>query len=92
MSATTRSRSSSSSSSSPTSTQDSAQGKPRGFLLDVVLNAIEPGVNNSVLIFLNGVFVLLLVTLAIVAVFTGINLHIIFLGVLALGLMIGFNL
>jgi hypothetical protein len=65
--------------------------EPRGFATDLLLNAIEPGVNNSVLIFLNLVFFLLLVTLVAVTFITGINLHVIFLGILALGLMIGFN-
>ena len=63
----------------------------RGFLNDLMLNAFEPGVNSSVLIFLNLVFFLLLITLVAVTFITGINMHIIFLGILALGLMIGFN-
>ena len=63
----------------------------RGFISDLVLNAIEPGVNSSVLVFLNLVFLLLLATLAAITVFTGINIHIVFLGIVALGLMIGFN-
>lgn len=72
----------------------SSKSKPvsQGFLADIVLNAIEPGANQAVLIFLNIVFVLLLVTLAGVTVFTGINIHVIFLAVIALGLMVGFNL
>ena len=65
--------------------------EPRGFVTDLLLNAFEPGVNNSVLIFLNLIFFLLLVTLVAVTFITGINLHVIFLGILALGLMIGFN-
>lgn len=64
----------------------------RGFLFDIVLNAVEPGVNNSVLIFLNGVFVLLLVTIVLVALLIGLNIHVIILGIIALGLMVGFNL
>ncbi len=63
----------------------------RGFVLDVMLNAVEPGVNSSVLLFLNGVFVLLLCTLAVVAVFIGLNIHIVFLGILSLVVMVGFN-
>lgn len=63
----------------------------RGFVADLLLNAFEPGVNSSVLIFLNLVFFLLLVTLVAVTFITGINLHVIFLGILALGVMIGFN-
>ena len=65
--------------------------EPRSFVLDVLLNAVEPGVNTSVLLFLNGIFVLLLCTLAVVAIFVGLNVHIVVLGVLALGLMLGFN-
>ena len=64
----------------------------RGFFSDLVLNAFEPGVNSSVLVFLNVVFFLLLATLVAVTFVTGINVHIIFLGIIALGLMIGFNL
>ena len=64
----------------------------QGFLADIVLNTVEPGTNQAVLIFLNIVFVLLLVTLAGVTVVTGINIHVIFLAIIALGLMVGFNL
>ena len=63
----------------------------RGFLSDLVLNAFEPGVNSAVLIFLNLIFFFLLATLVAVTFVTGINIHVIFLGILALGLMIGFN-
>ena len=69
----------------------SSRSEPRGFVTDLVLNAVEPGVNSSVLIFLNLVFFLLLVTLVGITVITGLNIHIIFLGVVALGIMIGFN-
>ena len=70
--------------------QNSAS-EPRGFVTDLLLNAFEPGVNSSVLIFLNLVFFLLLVTLVAITFITGFNLHVVFLGILALGLMIGFN-
>lgn len=63
----------------------------RGFVSEVILNAIEPGVNASVLIFLNLVFVLLLATLVGLFFFTGFSIHILILGVLAVGLMVGFN-
>ena len=63
----------------------------RGFVSDLVLNAFEPGVNSSVLIFLNLVFFLLLATLVAIMFITGINWHIIFLAILAVGLLIGFN-
>lgn len=69
----------------------SSTQEPRGFISDLVLNAFEPGVNSAVLIFINLVFFLLLVTLVAVTFVTGINIHTIFLGILALGLMIGFN-
>ena len=64
----------------------------RGFLSDIVLNTIEPGVNASVLIFLNVVFVLLLATLVGVSIVTGFSIHILIFGVLAVGLMVGFNM
>ena len=65
--------------------------KSRGFLLNVALNAVEPGFNRSVLLVLNIAFVLLLLTLLAVTFLTGLNVHVIILGVLALGLQIGFN-
>ncbi len=68
-----------------------AEQNQRGFVQDVLLNAFEPGVNSSILLFLNGVFVLLLCTLAVVAVFVGLNIHILFLGLLTVGLMASFN-
>ena len=51
----------------------------------------EPGVNGSVLIFLNLAFVLLLLTLVGVTALVGLDLHILLLIVLAIGLMAGFN-
>lgn len=72
--------------------RDPQQAKEqRGFVVDVILSAFEPGVNSSVLLFLNGAFVLLLCTLAVLTVFVGLNVHIVFLGFLALGVMVGFN-
>ena len=68
-----------------------SESESRGFVTDLLLNAFEPGVNSSVLIFLNLIFFLLLVTLVAATFITGINLHFIFLEILALGLTIGFN-
>ena len=65
--------------------------EPRGFFQDVVLNAVEPGFNTSVLLVLYGSFVLLLCTLLAVTLLTGLNVHVIVLGVLTLGLLIAFN-
>lgn len=74
-------------------TEKSSSPNPEGrsFIQDVVLNAVEPGVNHSVLVFLNTIFVLLLCTLVAVTVLTGLNIHIILLGVLTLGLLLGLN-
>lgn len=63
----------------------------RGFVSDIVLNALEPGVNASVLVFLNVIFVLLLATLVGLSFATGFNVHILLFGVLTVGLMVGFN-
>ena len=63
----------------------------RGFVQDIILNVFEPGVNQSVLIFLNLAFVLLLLTLVGLTLLVGLDLHILLLIVLAVGLMIGFN-
>ncbi len=64
----------------------------RGVFADIVLNTMEPGTNQTVLIFLNLVFLLLLATLAGVSVFTGVNIHVIVLGIITIGLCVGFNL
>ena len=76
--------------------QETPTGPPvkppsRGFIQDVVLNAVEPGINSSVLLFLNGVFVLLLLTLFLIALIVGLNIHLLFLAILSLGLMLAFN-
>lgn len=63
----------------------------RGFVQDIVLNIFEPGVNQSVLIFLNLAFILLLLTLVGLTLLVGFDLHILFFIVLAIGLMAGFN-
>lgn len=68
------------------------KSQPRGFVSDVVLNAFEPGVNRSVLLFLNIVFILLLLTLVALCFVTGLNFHFAFLLVLTVGLMIALNL
>lgn len=64
----------------------------RGFLADLVLNAIEPGVNRSVLVFINVVFGLLLATLvATMVLLVGLNVHVIIMSLLAAGLLVGLN-
>ena len=78
------------------SQQETPTGPPdktpsRGFIQDVMLNAIEPGINNSVLLFLNIVFVLLLLTLFLISLIVGLNIHLLFLAILSLGFMVAFN-
>ncbi len=63
----------------------------RGFISDIILNAVEPGVNYSVLLFLNIVFILLLLIPVMMSVLTGFNIHLLIFGVLTVMLMIGFN-
>lgn len=63
----------------------------RGFVTDIVLNVFEPGVNRSVLIFLNLTFACLLLTLVGLTLLVGLDLHIIFLIILAVALWAGFN-
>lgn len=63
-----------------------------GFVSDIILNAVEPGVNNSVLIFLNIVFTLLLLTLVALILLTGFNIHLVLFSILTVGLMIGLNM
>ena len=74
-----------------TPTDSSDKTPSRGFFQDVVLNAIEPGINNSVLLFLNIVFILLLLTLFLISLIVGLNIHLVFLAILSLGLMVAFN-
>ena len=70
----------------------SHRGQARGFVTDVVLSAVEPGVNNSVLVLINAVFVLLVVTLTLILVFlTGFNIHVIIMCLLSVGVLIGVN-
>ena len=63
----------------------------RGFLQSVVLNAIEPGVNSSVMITVNAAFFLLLCTLAAMAYLTSFNFHVVVLGALTLVFTLAFN-
>ena len=77
---------------SPDLQTQSHRGQPRGFITDVVLSAVEPGVNSSVLVLINAVFVLLLVTLTLILVFlTGFNIHVIIMCLLSVGVLIGVN-
>ena len=69
-----------------------SEKRPGGFVSDIILNAVEPGVNYSVLLFLNIVFVLLFLTLVLFTFITDFNIHLIFLSILTLGLMIGLNM
>jgi hypothetical protein len=84
---------SSSSSSSSTATEAPRGGKQSsGFVSDVILNAVEPGVNYSVVIFINIVFGLLLVTSVVLTIVTEFNTHLIFFTILTAGLMIALNM
>lgn len=62
-------------------------------LSDVVLDAIQPGVNHSVLMFVNIVFLLLILTVILIMGFSsGYKMYMmILLLILAVGLFIGFN-
>ena len=59
---------------------------------DIILNALEPGVTYPVLLFLNIVFVLLLVTLVMLILLVGFNIHLLVFLFLTAGLMIGLNM
>ena len=69
-----------------------AEKQSCGFVSDIILNAVEPGINYSVLLFLNVVFILLLVTLVTLMILVGLNIHLLVFSVLTVGLMIGFNM
>ena len=59
---------------------------------DVVMNAVEPGVNQSILLFINVVFLLLLLTLVLIIQFsTGYKTYMVILVFLAFGLLLAFN-
>ena len=58
---------------------------------DVVRNAVEPGVNHSVMMFVNIVFLLLILTIIIMIGFSNGKLYMIVLLMLAFGLFIAFN-
>ena len=59
---------------------------------DVIFNAVEPGVNRSVLLFVNAVFLILLLIIVLIIQFsTGYKLYMIILITLAFGLFIAFN-
>lgn len=63
-----------------------------GFVSDIILNAVEPGVNYSVIAFINIVFGLLLLTSIVLTILTGFNLHLIFFTILTVGLMVALNM
>lgn len=69
-----------------------AENQSRGFFSDIVLNAIQPGVNYSVLLFLNIVFGLLLLTVLVLAIVTNFNVHLVVFAILTAGLMISLNM
>ncbi len=73
------------------SSKAAAPDNSRGFVSDIVLNAIEPGVNTSVLIFINVVFALLLFTVVGILLIE-FNVLLLTFGLLAAGLMIGVNM
>ncbi len=63
-----------------------------GFVTEVFQNAIQPGVNYSVLLFINIVFGLLLLTTVTLTVITDFNIHLIFFTILTAGLMVALNM
>lgn len=69
-----------------------AGNQSSGFLSDIVLNAIQPGVNYSVLLFLNIVFGLLLLTILALIIVTNFNIHLVVFAILTAGLMISLNM
>lgn len=73
-------------------TTSQTEEKTSGFVSDIILNAVEPGVNNSVIIFINIVFGLLLVTAVALTIVLGFNIHLIVFSILTAGLMIALNM
>ena len=69
-----------------------AGNQSSGFVSDIVLSAIQPGVNYSVLLFLNIVFGLLLLTIVVLVILTNFNIHLVVFAILTVGLMISINM
>lgn len=73
-------------------TASQTEGRSSGFVSDIILNAVEPGVNTSVILFINIVFGLLLVTAVALTIITGFSIHLIIFSILTVGLMIALNM
>lgn len=65
--------------------------KQGGFFNEIGASIFESGANKSVVIAINCTFSALIVTLCSLMVIWGINIHLIFMAVLAVGLMISIN-
>lgn len=65
--------------------------KQRGFLNEIGASIFESGANTSVIIAINCMFSALIVTLCVLMLLWGINIHFVFMTVLAVGLMMSIN-
>lgn len=65
--------------------------KERGFFDEIGASIFQSGANASVILAINCIFSALIITLFALMVFYGINIHLIFMTVLAVGLMISIN-
>lgn len=65
--------------------------KQGGFFNEIGASIFESGANNSVVIATNCIFGVLIVTLCALMLLWSVNIHLIFITVLAVGLMISIN-
>ena len=65
--------------------------KQGGFFNDIGASIFESGANKSVIIATNCIFIALIVTLCALMLLWSVNIHLIFITVLAIGLMISIN-
>lgn len=65
--------------------------KQGGFFNEIGASIFESGANSSVIIAINCIFSALIITLCALMLLWGVNIHLIFMTVLATGLMISIN-
>ena len=65
--------------------------KRRGFFDEIGASIFESGANSSVVIAINCIFSALIITVCALMLVWGVNIHFIFITVLAVGLMISVN-
>ena len=65
--------------------------QPRGFFEDIGASIFEPGANSAVIVAINCTFCGLIISLGVLMLLWGVNIHLVFLAVLAGGLQLAIN-